>query len=597
MRGLLAGTLAALVWAAPAAGQGTTVATDGDATLRASARSGGEVCLALRTARSGAQACGMAPALAAQAVLLPGFSREAGGGPLALAAPAGVVTAEVVRRDGSTTRLDLRAAPAGAPRALARLRFGVLAEAGEEPLRRVRLLAADGTPAGSVAPRGDLPTGPREVVARQAGVRLVAFAAVRPAPSVLDDEREQPVACVATETGQGSSERCVTDEEAPTAGVSSTLDCPARRGQVVSGVADPGTREVVAVLGSGRRVRGALANLPASTGVAARAWVVVAPRGEAVRSVQVRGEGRPRTHDLGLPPATAACFRRSGFGSGTGFAFDVLEPGRGGAQGPGTEVARAGGVPLLAAEGRGDELCLGLGTLGARAVCGLVAPDPSSFAPQPVLERGGRSFTGIVVPATIARADVVSRGRTTAVALQDAPAALGRFAGRVRFAVVPLPRGGGGRPALLRLRTAEGLTAARLPLALHTPSALPRPRPLGRLAGRAARAFGAGCITLGAVRAGLPACVFGLELQVACDLRRVLLVGTVPRKVRRVALDLAGGRRVTGRVVRVGSRSAALAAAPRGARVTGVRLDGRRRAVALPSPAAQCGYALEVPLG
>jgi hypothetical protein len=575
-----AAAVALVLALAPAAGA-AEVAREGAVSLHAEVRRG-ELCLTIfHRARQFGEECGDPPYSAFRVIEVPGPGNTFG---LAVAPSVSEVEVAVHRRPSTASAEGFDA------------RFAIVHM---RPVHILRLFDSAGVMIGANVSAEPLETR-RVTVARAGGARLMGYRSDQLVPDPIELDRTFTEACVELVRDRSSLGTCVYSGlgRIRTRLLPACRSAPAVLGGVVPAAAD----SVVVVLGDGRRLRARTHMLPLI--VAARAFALPVPSGQAIRSVTVDGEQGEvvATAAVRHEPAGALCPPTGSRSTVFEDSADLIAQRPAGAL---QAAATDGGHRLLVADARGERgMCSGIDALPDRLPCGPVTPDPELAA---VFRQGGA--VAAILGREVASVDL----RLTDGSLRRVPtgagerytgryaghARFGRYAGDVRFFVAAVPRGTV-REAILR-------DAGGHELARHAVSVRDDPQVAGRrrLAGLRVTALRQPglvdtelrpelCVHLDGVRLGdleLPGDPFLCERRRAdaplvvtapCRRARSALVGVArPGRVPRVVL--ADGRVIRPLVAKLGRARLWVARPPRRAAV--------RRPVRLPPRSEQCGYA------
>ena len=585
----LAAIVAALA-AVPAHAANVKVAgpTPSGATLVTYHEDGG-LCLEItRRRESFASSCGDTPYLAADTEVV-----ESEGTYVAGAAPPVVVRAQAVQADGTATDVPLNAGPGG-------LQY-FLWEYDPKPhgyLKFVRLFDAAGAELAAVSD-GDIPSSPPVQFGRLGRLRVVAYEAHDFEPSPIDLERIRSFLCVGVRrarSGEDLAGGCLLREAVS----DDALDVHAANGtcghgDAVVAFADQRVARVAMVLGSGRRMFARPRPIPLDPPAGRRAFVLVAPRKQAVRRVEAFDASGQRVAQerVGLEPATGTC------SSGLvliGASYDIKDV-----------VTRSAAVPpggpsLAVRVDGGERLCVGVDEAPAPGYCMV----PANFALFADAERdygdGSRAFAGLV-DARVTTVTVRLRdGGRVSVPTFTAPESAGPYQAVARGYVVHVP---GSAVSILYSDAAGHLLWAQN-VDLRQVS---RPRVVLRDAGtrlavgllRYLPGYTQFCgELLTGTEAPSPAGCRVIDrrvsgVEVSCATHRIAIFGRVGRTPRAVEAVGSSGRSYAGAIDRRTRAFLIVLPSDEGLRelhVVGPR--GYRAREVLPSGAAQCGYGATV---
>ena len=314
----------------PPAPTAATVISAGDATLAVADRDDGDIRLVVRGPDGLEDDDDQVPPLWADEAALahadrfnPDDTRRVLTGGAVVAAVAAV---ELRYRSGSV-RVDTVAGEAYRGSHAGRLRFFLTdvtlpAGIGATP-DLVRLFDASGKLLG-IRFLGPLPATRSLSLLRGGRWQARLIGRPRPAPTPLAPDRLEPEVCV--QAGpllrtDFPEELCRGPEPRPTAlRLVGEIGCGPRPTRI-AGLVPEGTRELVVVLGSGRRVRLRMRRVPAAFAVAATVVAGSVPRAQALREAIARGPGGRvlARAALGYPPGHADC----GDGSGDQITVEV----------------------------------------------------------------------------------------------------------------------------------------------------------------------------------------------------------------------------------------------------------------------------------
>lgn len=465
--------------------------------------------------------------------------------------PAAVAAVEIELSDGGRVRVPTEPGDAyhGAV-APAEARFFLAVTPGNDIARLTRAFAADGTllgvsesPFAARTPGDGPPPGARRIAGGR-GFGVFAHRQRRLAPTPLEPERYDAHRCVTTRTADmGNGEVCTVGArglqgKAVLIGHGSSCSATA-----VAGLAAPGVRRVVLVLGDGSRRslrthassplgrwRGFGARLGAATAV--RRYVALGRDGRGLAAGPVRNG--PAQGPCSPPRAGA------GFATDVGyFSFAVVDgdPRR----------SRVPGAGPLVAYDRGDELCVGPGGVDPALDCAL-PPVEKLGTRISGAHRGGRTLLAGVVAPSVTGVELTLDGgeRLTLPAAPD-PAYAGRYAGLVGFVSASLP----GRRFVLNAR----LLGADRPLHWHVPGLDPPPRrttPIGDgVTASVVEAVGGDRVCVRFRGSGSCASRGIFTVRVSCGAAGGIHAGgLLGSRTRRVVAILRDGRRVHAAIVR-----------------------------------------------
>jgi hypothetical protein len=475
-------------------------------------------------------------------------------------------------------------------------RFALVPRA--QPDQLLRLYDAEGTLVGAaVDPHGGVRWGSGKPVFRARDARVTAMRSQDLESTPLVFDRTLPKTCLQVHVGNSGTELCVRDRELGDLHVQVATACaPAR--SMLYGLVSPRARGVQAVLGSGRTF--AVRARPLAAGLGPGRLVAASlPRGEAVRSVRAldaRGSVLGRA-SLGVAPGGLPCpDTDDGFSVGF-FAVDSATGPRGKPISPPVVVAEAGGRSLRAADGRGTALCANFA--GRRRFDCATPPVDAVFT---FADQRGRVVTAVLSKDVASVALELDSGAVIQAETTDGPAYTGRYAGRVRFLAVEVPAGADVRRAFPR--DAEGRRIGRIYVNPGTTQRSRRRFAPGLVVER--ETYGRGhqdaCVRPRTPRGeigSLGLCSFFESLgaqalvAVSCSPRRAVVFGGLPRGVRSVVLQLAGGDRLRPSVRRVRDLGRVWTAVlPLDARLRALRYRGKlgTRPLRVPPASRQCGY-------
>ncbi len=380
----------------------------------------------------------------------------------------------------------------------------------------------------------------------------------------------------------------------------------------LTGFVPGASREVVAVLGSGRRVHFATRATP--FGRAQRVVAAMLGRGEAIRRVlALDGAGHVLARgDVGVAPPDRRCGAPA-----NDWSFESEPPPTHFGVPASTQVAAADPAgPRLLIRERGDQVCLGIDA---------IALDGSDCEDPPVNSRhsglfvkhypGGTTAVAGVFAAQVVSVDLALQGgsRITLPATVSA-SYTGRYGSALHFAFAVL--GPGQSPIVGSLLDALGRPIGKALAELCACHERQSPLRTVLSAGRGARRVRVGadvslhdaCIGFSAGRRPPPECTeftvgdATVDALVSCARRDTVVYGMTQHAVARVEVELASGRRVDARLARFpaslhASGRAFLAVLGAGASVTGVRFAGVRNSdrvdtvlTPLRPASRQCGY-------
>ena len=476
---------------------------------------------------------------------------------------------------------------------------------GGDDTQLVRLLDAHGRVIGVSVGDESMPA------IRSARLAPGLRAVVRPrlVPTPLQPERYENEASASTRAVAESrpTRRCC-ELNGQTCGRSDTM---------IAGFVPDGTRALVVLLGSGRRLRLRARAVPGSLGIPATYVAGRLPLAEAVRGVQAVGAGGrvlARDDRVAAPPGVERCPGAAQAGYYTIVARDFACARLG--TPPGTEIAVApanGMGPRLVVREVGDRLCVGFDRLDADGRDCEPPPINSRIAVAASVSGPAQRSVGAVLAGPVAFVDLHLReGGRLRLPTVEGDGYTGRFRGHVRFLLAPLSADQ--TPLRGDLLDATGRVIGALEIEHDGERRLAsgarellRAGPARLSAGSViepGEATGYPCIilTIGRGRPDPDEChgwrgnESTVTATVSCSPRAVVLHGTVERAIHRVELRLASGRRLTiptralPRSLRPRVRYF-LAVVPRGAVATEVRFPNEG-AVGTPlAPLArQCGY-------
>jgi hypothetical protein len=543
---------------------------------------------------------------------LEGFApRHAGG-----AVRANVHTVEYELSGRRRVAIPTVAAPASlAGRRAGRLRFFLGELPREGAVYAVRLLGEDGTLLavidGRTGDEGRPPIrGPVRLATGTRGGRWSISATIerrlRPLPG--DVGHSERTLCLRASRAEpdgsgGYSVRCF---ERPSEEVSHAVSgsCSGRR-HVVYGVAPTGRVPRAVVLGDGRRVAVRRLALPPSFAVArATAWVAVARRDAAVRSLLLPGGDHVDVSEP--PPALRPCGL---------FSFYADDPfAHPGAPGPGgdAQIAPPGEPAVYVRDGAEHELCIAPGLPTRADECG----KPGAWLADTLVNVSStrRLAAGAVHADVRAVRVTLSDGSRADVATHRGERYTGRYAGRLAFFGFAAPAG----RHILAIDLLDERSRPLVEAAWIEPRLAEDARTLVRGRGAdgayrvavaaleaAKRRDRATCVLV--VRGRLPGAggrcpsavvpdAHVLTGIVRCRPRAAVLLAGLGRRAASVTARLADGSRRRFAIRREGGRRfAVLAVAPR-AGVRAVTVRSRRGAVLaryatpVPPAARQCGY-------
>jgi hypothetical protein len=478
---------------------------------------------------------------------------------------------------------------------------------------------------------GDPPTTARRAIAHGTGLHggrwtLSAYGTRAIVPTPLQPERRLPEACVSfawTAGGEhGATGACDQPGLEGAAVVVPELsdDACGAFGRFVGALVRSRVARLVAVLGDGARRTLALHPIPPSLGgPGLRAGVVVVSTRDAIRSlVAYDRAGKILETDpvRAAPRAPRACARRQ-LGGVSGESIISFSRG-------GSNATLGAGPHRLAVTDDGALICFA----ADRAP---VAPGECSEPPvdlartdlwaQP--EDGGRFVYGIVPPEVATARLTLDDGSTRDLLSAPIAGYGGQYAAVLREIAADVP--GTHRAVSYTLLDARGRTLAsgvgpEFP-AFHDARTIGRVPGLGTLfyspydVARSVKDFGSlpGCVSVGRPSADpsarqrcLPDQDSELALEASCATRRIVVSVALAHRADRASVVLASGREVALRTIalpagRQRSEGAAVAVGVLGPRDAprAVLRRGRspkRRALALPPVAEQCGYRYDTEL-
>ena len=369
---------------------------------------------------------------------------------IGLAVSPDVAQVELVARSGRASRIPTDAGTAYRGRAAGRVRFALLFVASlvaeEDPIRLVRMLAADGGVIGATESFTQSDVGSDTTVIARGGSGADRWVATvdehdQLAPVPGEPERRERSLCltVGRTRGAGSGGVCSggrPGHEPAYGTVDNGCESGLPRRLYAGGFADADVTRVAVVLGNGSRVLVGTRPLPAALRFAPIRFFATAlkPALGVRRIVAVDAGGREIGPGLfgSSPPATAYdCDRQDGFLT---LSYLYERPG-------------ATGERLSVAD-RGDDLCVALGVLDPRGTdCEL--PPMDANAMRIYVTPDDRATTvGVVTAAEVAFVEAeTDRGTVTRVATTPVPGYAGRYAAVVRSAVIAFP----GRQRIMRV--------------------------------------------------------------------------------------------------------------------------------------------------
>jgi hypothetical protein len=566
--------LLALVLCAPAQAA-TTVARDRDFTLRAFERDG-RVCMTLR--RDGhyrGQRCGRIPRSPQRALVI---EPDTGINNFAAAVPPSVRSAEIETESGARHRHRTVAARGFFSRF-------VLLPAPPAAVF-VRYYGADGTLLG-------VDPGPVGYISFDDEAELDDGSDVHTEtilfPTPHDPDRLRTIACLDFTHGNVGGGFCDVHAES---GLSVNGACaqPHR----VGGIVAAHVTGVRLTLGTGAQVTLDAQALPDVYG-GRQAITGFLPAGEGVRAAEaVDAAGRVvARRRVGMPPANQPC---PGDEQGSDGVLGDLVP----TPPPvSVAVASAGGETLVAAD-QGERLCAALARIPTR----LCPPAPVD-SDRPQLLRRGRAVAGVLSRDAARITLRLDRGGRVTVATTGGAAYQGRWAGDVTFfaARVPARRRVTGAVVRNAAGTIIGISARGVPEL--------RRRILAERAGRGIvlvrRTGHPPCLTAFATQSPPaprlctdlnpgqpidgPVYAYTGVVTVPCAPRRAIAYGRMLDRFATPVVQLAGGRTVRSRRIRLRGQDAWVAFLP-DARVRRLRSGRFGVPLALPAAAAQCGYSI-----